>query len=76
LAGSGGGGGAGAGSSVAALAYGGGGGGGGGGGLPLASEVEAMRAALRIRNGEVHTLEATVRALELTRDRCGCVWPL
>lgn len=40
------------------------------GGMPLASELENMRAALRIKSGEVASLEAQVRALEMTRDRC------
>lgn len=36
---------------------------------PLASEMEAMRATLRIKSGEVASLEAQVRELEATRDR-------
>jgi hypothetical protein len=39
------------------------------GSLPLASELEAMRAALRIRAGEVSSLEAQVKQLEMTRNR-------
>lgn len=39
------------------------------GSLPLASELEAMRAALRIKAGEVSSLEAQVKQLEMTRNR-------
>jgi hypothetical protein len=39
------------------------------GSVPLASELEAMRAALRIKAGEVTSLEAQVKQLEVTRNR-------